>query len=96
MSRLELQHAFFSVLPQLSEIQQTKLLDFINALLSIKGPQKETKTPLAKIRQVQVITDESFDYEQVETPAGLLSKNTFAATVKVGKVEKLKPTIILE
>ena len=96
MSRLELQHAIFSVLPQLSELQQIKLLEFINAMLSIKKPQKEYKTPLAKMRQVQVIIDESFDYEPVEIPPGLLSKNAFITTVKGGKVEKLKPTIILE
>jgi hypothetical protein len=96
MNRLEIQHAIFNTLPQLSEVQLIKLLDFINDLLSIKKSKKENKSPLPGKHQVKILTDESFDLALVGFPPVLLSKNTFITTVKVSKVEKLKPTIILE
>jgi hypothetical protein len=88
MTRIQLQNAILTSLRQLSEVQQIKLLNFINAMLA---PQKaaDVRKVKAKNRQeINVIIDESFDCEPITTHLGLPFKNTFAVEVIVEKVLK--------
>jgi hypothetical protein len=86
MSSVQLQHAIFSALPQLSESQLGKLVEFINSMLAIQKPQAVIKAVPGKMRKIKIFTDDSFDLEQDGVYAELPFHKTFVVQAKAGVV----------
>jgi hypothetical protein len=95
MSSVHLHRAIFSALPQLSEVQQIRLLEFIQSLLSTSKQPVAKKTKPVVMREIKVLADETFSLEEADFHVSLPFSKTFVVKVNVGAVEKLKPVIHL-
>lgn len=94
MSIVQLQHTLFNLLPQLSEGQFRKLMEFVNSMLAVQQPQPVPKPSTANKRDIKVIADESSQLEMTDIYMALPSANSFEVKVKVVAVTSMAPITI--